>query len=297
MSGFPVTVVESGGYPVTQVASGAAPASVVDAGGLPITLVAYGGTPMVLEGGFSPSSLFASGEEGVMFDVTATDSMAQTSAGAGNPGSDSPIGLLGDSSGNGNDARQATASSRPRLRRENGMQWLEFDGVNDSLATAAIDMSASDAVTVFAAVRKFADDGLRTLAESSANAGSNSGAFRFLAPNDANPNYGYRAGGTSLSATAAAPFPAGTANVVTMQNDISAATLSIRVDGAEVNTSGSSQGTGNLGNYPVYIGSRAGSSLFFKGDLFALVVINRVCTPQEIEDMETWLARKCGVSL
>ena len=82
-----------------------------------------------------------------------------------------------------------------------------------------------------------------------------------------------------------------------MQNDISAATLSIRVDGAEVNTSGSSQGTGNLGNYPVYIGSRAGSSLFFKGDLFALVIINRACTSQEIESMETWLARKCGVSL
>lgn len=49
MSGFPVTIVESGGMAVTN-APGHSPASVVESGGVPVTLVDSGGIPMTLIG-------------------------------------------------------------------------------------------------------------------------------------------------------------------------------------------------------------------------------------------------------
>ena len=65
-------------------------------------------------GGFSPSTLFAGGEQGAWYDPSDMSTLWQDSAGT-TPvtASGQPVGLMLDKSGRGNHATQATAASRP----------------------------------------------------------------------------------------------------------------------------------------------------------------------------------------
>lgn len=85
---------------------------------------------------FSPSSLFASGESGVWFDPSDFSTLFQDASGL-IPVTDvgQPVGRINDKSGRGNNA---VAASRPILQRDtSGKVYLAFDGVNNSLSTAA----------------------------------------------------------------------------------------------------------------------------------------------------------------
>ena len=64
---------------------------------------------------------------------------------------DAPIGSLTDWSGNGNHATQATAGNRPVYKTGvlNGLPVARFDGSNDYVAPAAIDLTGTAAVTVY----------------------------------------------------------------------------------------------------------------------------------------------------
>jgi hypothetical protein len=70
-----------------------------------------------------------------------------------------------------------------------------------------------------------------------------------------------------------------------------------RLNGAAPTTSTGDKGAGNFGNYPLYIGSRGGSSLFFDGRIYGLIVRGATSTAQEISDTETFLADRSGVTL
>lgn len=88
-------------------------------------------------GGFSPASLFSSGEEGAWYDPSDLSTLWQDAAGT-TPvtAADQPVGRIDDKSGNGNHATQSTAGSRPLYKTAGGLHWLESDGVDDLLATA-----------------------------------------------------------------------------------------------------------------------------------------------------------------
>ena len=61
-----------------------------------------------------------------------------------------PVGLILDKSGNGHHASQATSTARPLFQIDgSGKHYLAFDGVDDYLSTAAIDLTGTDKVTVF----------------------------------------------------------------------------------------------------------------------------------------------------
>jgi hypothetical protein len=57
------------------------------------------------------------------------------------------------------------------------------------------------------------------------------------------------------------------------------------------------QGTGNYGNYPLYIGRRAGTSLPFNGHLYSLIGIGRLTTDSETLALEKAIAKNTGVTL
>ena len=61
-----------------------------------------------------------------------------------------------------------------------------------------------------------------------------------------------------------------------------------------VSTVGLDLGTGNYGNYPMYIGARAGTSLWFNGRLYGLVVAGKAASVSEIASTEAWLNQKTG---
>jgi hypothetical protein len=87
-------------------------------------------------GGFSPRLLFADGSAGAWYDPSDLSTMAQNGDGSGAAALDAPVGRILDKSGRGNHAVQAAAASRPMLRRENGLWFLEFDGNDDWLRAA-----------------------------------------------------------------------------------------------------------------------------------------------------------------
>jgi hypothetical protein len=176
--------------------------------------------------------------------------------------------------------------------------YLLFDGSDDSLATAAIDFSATDEMSVFAGVREITNGGsidARMIAELSAAVGSNAGSWALYRNGTA--GYGFNSRGSAAvvqnNVTTGYAFPI--TNVVTGLSDISGDLATLRANGSQVVQSTSDQGTGNYGAaHPLYIGSRAGSSLRFNGRLYSLAVVGRATTASEIESMEAWVNSKTG---
>src|SRR5688572_10938547 len=67
------------------------------------------------------------------------------------------VGYLADLSGNARHAIQATAASRPLYKTAGGLHWLEGDGIDDVLATAAFGAGLAQpycAVTAFRNLRE-----------------------------------------------------------------------------------------------------------------------------------------------
>jgi hypothetical protein len=174
--------------------------------------------------------------------------------------------------------------------------YLAFDGVDDSFGTSSIDFSATDEMTVFAGVSKLSDAALGMVVELTANSGANNGAFYITAPHFAgSATYEWRSRGTNpVQATTSGVFAAPITNVLTGIGDISADVATLRVNGAQAATSASDQGTGNFGNYPLFIGRRNNTNLPFNGRLYSLAVLGRTATDAELASMEAWVAGKTG---
>jgi hypothetical protein len=177
--------------------------------------------------------------------------------------------------------------------------YLFFDGGSDSMATGNIDFTATDKMTVWAGVRKNSDAAAGMLAELSSNWFSSTGAFAFTAPDGTGATYGLAVRGSGTVYANLLTFTAPITNVVTQLYDIAGTTVATemvgRVNSSAVsltNISGTGAGTGNFGNWPLYIGARAGTSLFFNGNLFGLIVRGAASTTAQITDTEQWLAPK-----
>ena len=174
----------------------------------------------------------------------------------------------------GNHAYQTTLAARPKLQRDsNGLYYLSFDGTDDGMATPSIDFTGTDKMTVWAGVRKLSDAAAAIIAELSANESANVGSFVLYGPSSALNNYrlGSR-GSASISLANAGGYSSPVSSVIVGVGDIAGDVSRIRVNGAVIQTTTSDQGTGNYGNYPLYIGRRAGTSLPFNGRIYQLIV-------------------------
>lgn len=181
--------------------------------------------------------------------------------------------------------------------------YLAFDGVDDSLVTNSIDFTATDKMTVFAGVRKLVDQSNAILVELSTSAGaSNPGSFNLHAPIATGPSYAsYLFGTASIASTntLVTTYTAPITNVVTVQHDIAAsgaaAEIRFRVNAvSNTGTSFGDAGTGNFGNYPLYIGRRANTNLPFNGRLYSLIVRGAASTTAQITSAEGWVNQRTG---
>lgn len=263
---------------------------------------AYLNGQQVFDDGFWPSDLFAAGEQGVWYDPSDLSTLFQD-AGGTIPviATGQPVGLMLDKSGRGHHATQTTATSRPTLQQDSGGRYcLSFDGVDDFLVTQSINFTSTDKVTVFAGVRKITDDTVGTLFELSQNAATNAGVFGMNVPSASGIRFLFRSAGTGTRfaiipfgieySTLAAPITA----VVTGIGEISTDTSLISVNGIAGVFDATDQGTGNYGNYPIYIGSRGGSSNRFKGYLYSLIIRGAQSSAEQIQSAESWVNSKTG---
>ena len=172
---------------------------------------------------------------------------------------------------------------------------LRFDGVDDFLQTASVNFSGTDKLFASAALRKLSDAATGMLLELSPTLGSNSGTFYITAPGAANTGNVKLAtkGTTEVNvATGSSAFPSPASVVASAIMDIAAQLSTLRVNGAVAQTSSSSLGTGALGNYPIYIGRRAGTSLPFNGRLYSLLVRGAITPDAQIAKVERYLNAK-----
>lgn len=171
--------------------------------------------------------------------------------------------------------------------------YLRFDGIDDAMQTGNIDFTGTDKMTVWAGVTKLSDAMAGVLLESSANANANSGSFYITAPESPGVgSFAFKSRGTATVPVVnlfgnTAPLSC----VVAALGDIAGDITSLRVNG--VATTGiADQGTGNYGNYPLYIGARAGTSLYFNGRLYSLIVRGAQSSLSQIEATENLIRQK-----
>lgn len=199
-------------------------------------------------------------------------------------------------------ARQLTETSRPTLQQDtSGKYYLSFDGVDDSLSTAAIDFTATDKMTVLAGIRKLSDAAAGIAVELSADRSANAGAFSLYAPAGGTNQYLFGSRGTVDGAFAAVEpktYPTPQTAVLTGIGNISGDQSLLRVNGSTAATAGAiDQGTGNYGNHPIYIGRRGGASVPFNGRLYGLIVRGAATDDLHLTHAEKFLAYKSGVTL
>jgi hypothetical protein len=70
--------------------------------------------------------------------------------------------------------------------------------------------------------------------------------------------------------------------------------LTARINGAQVGQDLTTQGTGNFGNYPLYIGRRNNATLPLNGNLYSLIIRGAQSTASQISSTESWVNGKTG---
>lgn len=169
--------------------------------------------------------------------------------------------------------------------------YLRFDGVDDALQTGNIDFTGTDKMTVWAGVRKNSDAATMMLAELSTNSDSTNGTFALAASVFGN-NYYTQSRGTVRSVQYATGYVAPNSAVLVAEAKISTDTLRLHVNNAAPLSSATDQGTGNYGNYPLYIGSRGGVAYPFNGRLYQLIIRGAQSSLSQIEATEAYIKQK-----
>tara|TARA_R110000787_G_scaffold8584_1_gene29016 strand:+ start:516 stop:1328 length:813 start_codon:yes stop_codon:yes gene_type:complete len=247
-------------------------------------------------------ALFASGEQGAIYDPSVLSSLWQDTAGT------TPVTTAGDLvarmddlSGNGNHLTQATVGQQPTYETNGTLHWLEFLGIDEVLtSTASVNLTGSDEISVFAGMRKVTEAATAAVVELSANTDLNAGTFALFAPSSGGTNkYRWTSRGTNTSFVniTSTAFNAPITNVVTSQGKISTDLCTIRIDGVQVGSSATDQGTGNFVLNKLSVGGRENGSLAADILFYGMVVRGALTTGADLTNAESVMAAKTGVTL
>jgi hypothetical protein len=253
---------------------------------------------------FLPKMLFDTSEKGIVWDPSDITTLFRDVAGTiPVTASGQTVALMRDKSGNNAHLTQSDAAKRPTFLIYPGTEYgyLYCNGTNNFMVTSAINFTSTAVMTATVGVQ--IDAGVTTggmVVELSADASTNNGAFYMTAPSTAGDHsFGLR--GTAFIAGVVANVSP-TDDILTAQLNIGAATKELEViprlngvvkSGAGITWSGAANaGTGNFGNYALYLGARGGTSLFFKGKFYGAVIRGATSTSPQITDTEAWTTSK-----
>ena len=252
--------------------------------------------------GFVVTELFAAGEKGLWYDISDITTLFQDSAGTiPVTAFGQPVGKVLDKSGNNIHATQSTSANRPIYSvHSNGFPYLQFDGVNDSLVTSTLNLTTTDKVTWSAGLYVDSAAAGAVAMEFSANTNTNAGTFYISAPSSVLDH------GFGLRGNSASPVFAVVSNVYINEQNSDVATGILDIGKAtkeleliprlnqttitNINWSGASNaGTGNFGSYPLYLGARGGTTAFFNGHIYQVIIRGVTSTADEIYKTERYI--------
>ena len=179
--------------------------------------------------------------------------------------------------------------------------YLKANGSSSAMSTNSIDFTSTDKMTVVTGVRKLSDAataGLNLLMELSSAVGPNQGSFFIAAPRtNAIANYSYNPEGTVVvEVITPSNYAAPISNVLTTQSSIATPLATIRVNSTQVAISSSTQGTGNFGNYPLYLFSRLGTTFFLNGQFYGAIIRGAATDQTSVIKAEKLMATKTGIT-
>ena len=253
--------------------------------------------PGVRNGGmvFTPASLFTASEAGFWADVTTArlwQDVARTTAVTA-AGQSVASWALTTAAGTIY-AEQSVAGSQPVYQVDgSGRGYLNFDGVDDFLQTALVDFSLTDKMMICVGLRKNADT-LRGMAVELGNGATN--GMRLEAPHtDATDTYRYTSGGTLGPGVAStAGFAAPITSVVTGLGDIANDVAVLRVNGTQLASAATDQGTGNYANAAVFFGRQGGTLLPFSGRIYGIIFRGAATSGSNLTNAERWVNSRTG---
>jgi hypothetical protein len=171
-------------------------------------------------------------------------------------------------------------------------QYIKYNGSNTYLVTAAVNFSSTAQVAVFSGIRKLGN--LGGIVDFSL--AGNFNTFALLASGAASEinSYSFISRGTALASTQppVAIYTPPITNVLTGLGNISAPSVTLRIDGAQVSSSTATQGTGNFSNLPLYFGSRQLIAPFFNGQEYQTIIVGKTLTAAEITATEKFVNNK-----
>lgn len=178
---------------------------------------------------------------------------------------------------------------------------LQYDGFDDGLVTAPIDASAYDEVFTCAGLRKHSDAAGAMAVEFGPIVVSTTNTFGLFAPGAGgiqNIAFGSRGSGSqSLASYTNAAAAAGVKLLATAHAKISTDLCVLSQDGAQVVSSGSDQGSGNYGTYPLNFGCRNQASARYNGSMSTPVVAFGPFTDAQRALIQSYAAEEGGFTL
>lgn len=173
--------------------------------------------------------------------------------------------------------------------------YLKADGSFTSMSTNSIDFSATDKMTVVSGVRKLSDAIAGNLFELGGTFAASGGITYAVPWNTGVGNYGSASTGTVTASTSTgASYVSPISNVLTGQSAISTPLVNMRVNGTQAATSSASQGTGNYGNYPLYLFARNNASSFFNGYFYGAIIRGATTSGTDLTNAESYENQKAG---
>lgn len=176
---------------------------------------------------------------------------------------------------------------------------LRCDGVDDGMVTGNINFTGTDKMFVCAGVRKLSDAATGAVAELGAESSMVNGSFGLFAPSSLGANsYRYQSRGTHTQGSGIGVFAAApNSAVLSATSDIAAPRCELFKDGVSMVPSLGNLGSGNFGNYPLYLFRRGGTSLPFNGLFYGAIIAGAAYSASQIASAERYLAGKSGVTL
>ena len=259
----------------------------------------------VISAAWAPSALFASGEQGAWYDPSDLTTMFQDRAGTTPVTADGQtVGKILDKSGRGKHATAPSDAARPLYKTDGTYHWMQFDGVDDGLATANIDMSASPQMLYSIGCRNIAGASDDFLFEFGTSYNALGGCY-YIAPSGyANLNLGGSPVGGDYSScwAVSSELVYGADFVLSNQIDRTQVGIlleqNIMVNGVDVppsNPIGSDSGAGNCGVLTLNIGARSnGATGNINARVYQVVMVSGLPSIQERNNLDTWVGIKTG---
>ena len=242
---------------------------------------------------FTPASIFTGTDEGFWADVTPSrlwQDVARTT----------PVTAAGQSVASWElttrtgviYAEQPTAGSRPVYQLDGSAGYLDFNG-NRWMSTSVIT-PASDKAQLFAGLQNNnLGGGTRVIVESTNNSDAVNGIVLLFYGASIPGDMRFRSRGavspaSNGTATSGTVVPDAAKISITGLGDIAADSSIVRLNGTQIASAATDQGTGNYGAHQIFIGGR--TSIFYQGRVYGLALrFGPNLTAGQITDMEGWM--------